>query len=34
MQEELSVGQAPATLSTLLCTPGLGLRTCVSTLCW
>ncbi|XP_020938533.1 solute carrier family 22 member 12 isoform X2 [Sus scrofa] len=34
IEEELSVGQAPATLSTLLCTPGLGLRTCVSTLCW
>uniref|UniRef100_A0A8C3WZQ4 Solute carrier family 22 member 12 n=1 Tax=Catagonus wagneri TaxID=51154 RepID=A0A8C3WZQ4_9CETA len=34
MREELSVGQAPATLGTLLRTPGLGLRTWVSTLCW
>ncbi|XP_019500733.1 PREDICTED: solute carrier family 22 member 12-like [Hipposideros armiger] len=34
MKEELSVRQAPASLSTLLCTPGLGLRTCVSILCW
>ena len=33
-QEELSVGQAPASLGTLLRTSGLGLRTCVSTLCW
>ncbi|XP_057584795.1 solute carrier family 22 member 12 isoform X3 [Hippopotamus amphibius kiboko] len=34
MQEELSVGQASASLGALLCTPGLGLRTCISTLCW
>ncbi|XP_004437617.1 PREDICTED: solute carrier family 22 member 12 isoform X3 [Ceratotherium simum simum] len=34
MQEELSVSQAPASLGTLLRTPGLGLRTCVSALCW
>ncbi|EFB26242.1 hypothetical protein PANDA_004840, partial [Ailuropoda melanoleuca] len=34
MQEELSVGQAPASLGALVCTPGLRLRTCVSTLCW
>ncbi|KAM5225361.1 solute carrier family 22 member 12 isoform 1-T1 [Hipposideros larvatus] len=34
MKEELSVRQAPASLNTLLCTPGLGLRTCVSVLCW
>ncbi|XP_077615741.1 solute carrier family 22 member 12 isoform X2 [Crocuta crocuta] len=34
MQEELSAGQATASPGALLCTPGLGLRTCVSTLCW
>ncbi|XP_058383350.1 solute carrier family 22 member 12 isoform X1 [Diceros bicornis minor] len=33
-QEDLSVSQAPASLGTLLRTPGLGLRTCVSALCW
>nr|XP_025734807.1 solute carrier family 22 member 12 isoform X3 [Callorhinus ursinus] len=34
MQEELSVGQAPASLGALFCTPGLPLRTGISTLCW
>uniref|UniRef100_A0A667HAB5 Solute carrier family 22 member 12 n=1 Tax=Lynx canadensis TaxID=61383 RepID=A0A667HAB5_LYNCA len=34
MREELSASQAPASPAALLCTPGLGLRTCVSTLCW
>ncbi|XP_062951813.1 solute carrier family 22 member 12 isoform X3 [Cynocephalus volans] len=34
MQEELSAGQSPASLVTLLRTPGLHLRTCVSSLCW
>ncbi|XP_034868273.1 solute carrier family 22 member 12 isoform X3 [Mirounga leonina] len=34
MQEELSVGQAPARLGALFCTPGLPLRTGISTLCW
>uniref|UniRef100_F7CFU9 Solute carrier family 22 member 12 n=1 Tax=Equus caballus TaxID=9796 RepID=F7CFU9_HORSE len=34
MQEELSASQGPASLGTLLCTPGLGLGICVSTLCW
>ncbi|XP_037002305.2 solute carrier family 22 member 12 isoform X2 [Artibeus jamaicensis] len=34
LQEELSVSQAPTGLGTLLCTPGLRLRTCASTLCW
>ncbi|XP_054581804.1 solute carrier family 22 member 12 [Eptesicus fuscus] len=34
MQEELSASRAPASLGSLLCTPGLGLRTAVSTLCW
>ncbi|XP_006149909.1 solute carrier family 22 member 12 isoform X1 [Tupaia chinensis] len=34
MREELSSGQAPASLSTLLRTPGLRLRTYVCTLCW
>ncbi|XP_054297143.1 solute carrier family 22 member 12 isoform X2 [Pongo pygmaeus] len=34
MQEELSVGQAPASLGTLLRMPGLRFRTCISTLCW
>ncbi|KAM5319330.1 solute carrier family 22 member 12 isoform 6-T6 [Glossophaga mutica] len=34
LQEELSVSQAPTSLGTLLCTPGLRLRTCASTLCW
>uniref|UniRef100_A0A9L0IMG7 Solute carrier family 22 member 12 n=1 Tax=Equus asinus TaxID=9793 RepID=A0A9L0IMG7_EQUAS len=34
MQEELSASQAPASLGTLLCMPGLGLGICVSTLCW
>lgn len=33
MQEELSVSQTPGSLVALLCTPGLGLRTCVFTLC-
>uniref|UniRef100_A0AC11BBX4 Solute carrier family 22 member 12 n=1 Tax=Ovis aries TaxID=9940 RepID=A0AC11BBX4_SHEEP len=32
MQEELSVSQTPGSLVALLCTPGLGLRTCVFTL--
>nr|XP_039326673.1 solute carrier family 22 member 12 isoform X2 [Saimiri boliviensis boliviensis] len=34
MQEELRVGQVPASLGTLLRIPGLRLRTCISTLCW
>lgn len=34
LQEELRVSQAPTGLATLLRTPGLGLRTCASTLCW
>uniref|UniRef100_A0A8C7BLV7 Solute carrier family 22 member 12 n=1 Tax=Neovison vison TaxID=452646 RepID=A0A8C7BLV7_NEOVI len=34
MQEELSASQAPPSLGTLICTPGLRLRTCASTLCW
>uniref|UniRef100_A0A673V4B5 Solute carrier family 22 member 12 n=1 Tax=Suricata suricatta TaxID=37032 RepID=A0A673V4B5_SURSU len=34
MQEELSAGQSRASPRALFCTPGLGLRTCVSTLCW
>ncbi|XP_016075730.1 PREDICTED: solute carrier family 22 member 12 isoform X2 [Miniopterus natalensis] len=34
MQKELSVSQTPTNLGNLLCTPGLGLRTFVSTLCW
>uniref|UniRef100_A0A2K6FG56 Solute carrier family 22 member 12 n=1 Tax=Propithecus coquereli TaxID=379532 RepID=A0A2K6FG56_PROCO len=34
MQEDSSVDQAPSSLGTLFCTPGLRLRTCVSTLCW
>ncbi|XP_012633405.1 solute carrier family 22 member 12 [Microcebus murinus] len=34
MQEDLSVDQAPSSLGTLFRTPGLRLRTCVSTLCW
>uniref|UniRef100_A0A8C0MB13 Solute carrier family 22 member 12 n=1 Tax=Canis lupus familiaris TaxID=9615 RepID=A0A8C0MB13_CANLF len=34
MQEELSVGQAPSSLNALFCMPRLGLRTCISTLCW
>ncbi|XP_008590457.1 PREDICTED: solute carrier family 22 member 12 isoform X1 [Galeopterus variegatus] len=34
MQEELSAGQSPASLGTLLRTPALHLRTCVSSLCW
>ncbi|XP_012318499.1 solute carrier family 22 member 12 isoform X2 [Aotus nancymaae] len=34
MREELRVGQAPASLGTLLRIPGLRLRTCISTLCW
>ncbi|XP_036182683.1 solute carrier family 22 member 12 [Myotis myotis] len=34
MQEELSASRAPASLGHLLCAPGLGLRTGVSTLCW
>lgn len=34
MQEELSVGQGPASPGALFRTPGLRLRTCVSTLCW
>uniref|UniRef100_A0A2K5NX84 Solute carrier family 22 member 12 n=1 Tax=Cercocebus atys TaxID=9531 RepID=A0A2K5NX84_CERAT len=34
MREELSVDQAPASLGTLLRTPGLRFRTCISMLCW
>ncbi|XP_077718363.1 solute carrier family 22 member 12 isoform X4 [Canis aureus] len=34
MQEELSAGQAPSSLNALFCMPRLGLRTCISTLCW
>uniref|UniRef100_F7HXZ3 Solute carrier family 22 member 12 n=1 Tax=Callithrix jacchus TaxID=9483 RepID=F7HXZ3_CALJA len=34
MREELRVGQAPASLGTLLRIPSLRLRTCISTLCW
>ncbi|XP_017514658.1 solute carrier family 22 member 12 isoform X1 [Manis javanica] len=34
MQEELSVGQGPASPGALFRTPVLRLRTCVSTLCW
>ncbi|XP_060032141.1 solute carrier family 22 member 12 isoform X2 [Erinaceus europaeus] len=34
MQEELSAGQASTSLLTLLRTPGLGFRTCVSSLGW
>lgn len=34
MQKELSVSQTPTNLGNLLCTPGLGLRTCASSLCW
>uniref|UniRef100_A0A8C6REI2 Solute carrier family 22 (organic anion/cation transporter), member 12 n=2 Tax=Nannospalax galili TaxID=1026970 RepID=A0A8C6REI2_NANGA len=34
MQEEPSGEQAPTRLGTLLCTPGLRLRTCISMLCW
>ncbi|XP_037374174.1 solute carrier family 22 member 12 [Talpa occidentalis] len=34
MQAELSVGRAPAGLGTLLRLPGLGLRICISGLCW
>uniref|UniRef100_A0A8C8YL17 Solute carrier family 22 member 12 n=1 Tax=Prolemur simus TaxID=1328070 RepID=A0A8C8YL17_PROSS len=34
MQEDQSVDQAPSSLGTLFCTPGLRLRTCVSMLCW
>nr|XP_055167683.1 solute carrier family 22 member 12 isoform X3 [Nyctereutes procyonoides] len=34
MQEELSAGQAPSSLNALFCLPRLGLRTCISTLCW
>ncbi|XP_073904766.1 solute carrier family 22 member 12 isoform X1 [Castor canadensis] len=34
MQEELSGAQAPARISTPLCTPGLCLRTWVCMLCW
>nr|BAB68364.1 organic anion transporter 4 like protein [Homo sapiens] len=34
MREELSMGQPPASLGTLLRMPGLRFRTCISTLCW
>ncbi|XP_009183992.1 solute carrier family 22 member 12 isoform X2 [Papio anubis] len=34
MREELSMDQAPASLGTLLRTPGLRFRTCISMLCW
>ncbi|XP_050613140.1 solute carrier family 22 member 12 isoform X2 [Macaca thibetana thibetana] len=34
MREELSMDQAPASLGTLLHTPGLRFRTCISMLCW
>ncbi|XP_032007753.1 solute carrier family 22 member 12 isoform X3 [Hylobates moloch] len=34
MREELSMGQAPTSLGTLLRMPGLRFRTCISTLCW
>ncbi|XP_053418166.1 solute carrier family 22 member 12 isoform X2 [Nycticebus coucang] len=34
MQEDLSTNQAPSSLGSLLRTPGLRLRTCLSTLCW
>ncbi|KAM9220404.1 LOW QUALITY PROTEIN: solute carrier family 22 member 12 [Dugong dugon] len=34
MQEELSMGQAPASVGTLLRMPGLRQRTCLSVLCW
>nr|ACH92548.1 urate anion exchanger 1 isoform a (predicted) [Otolemur garnettii] len=34
MQEDLSMNQAPSSLGSLLHTPELRLRTCLSTLCW
>lgn len=34
MREELSAARDPASLGTLLRTPGLRLRACISTLCW